>query len=330
MGNSYYALESVLDIPKWEHIQDWLAIITKMAIITVDYKGIPITKHSYCCDFCQSVRADPNLEKICQTCDSRAGLEAIRSHAPYIYLCHFNIIDIAIPIVMDDKYIGAVIAGQIKMNGSSASTKPIEHILPSRKNKYSIRHLRENKEAYLKIPVLIPDEVQKYALFLSSICSYIVETTLEKNKIIQTYETILEHSANINVSLPERAVKRTSDFYPLTAAKKQCSTAMLEPVFEYVHNHIDEPINQVQMAELLHLSPSYFSRLFVRKTGESFTQYLAHERLEYAKQLLEKTDDSIVQISEKLAFNSPGYFSTFFKKFEGITPLQYRKYYHSV
>ena len=49
-------MENVFSIDKWENVQDSLAETTGMAILMVDYKGRPITKHSSCCEFCQKVR----------------------------------------------------------------------------------------------------------------------------------------------------------------------------------------------------------------------------------------------------------------------------------
>ncbi|WP_252233382.1 PocR ligand-binding domain-containing protein, partial [Clostridium sp. DSM 1985] len=80
-------LNKVIDLEKWVNLQESLAVVTKVAIIIVDYKGNPITKHSGCHRFCKAVRANPELVKYCQKCDSRGGLEAVRLNEPYIYLC---------------------------------------------------------------------------------------------------------------------------------------------------------------------------------------------------------------------------------------------------
>ena len=133
MKNKLYDLDQLFDLPRWQLLQDRMAELTNMAIITVDYKGQPITKHSMCCPFCQSVRANPQLEKYCEVCDSRGGLEAVRSQKPYIYLCHFNIIDIAIPITVDDKYLGAIMAGQIRLK-DSADIGSFENLLSTQKS----------------------------------------------------------------------------------------------------------------------------------------------------------------------------------------------------
>ena len=84
------------------------------------------------------------------------------------------------------------------------------------------------------------------------------------------------------------------------------------------------------MARLCHLSPSYFSRLWADETKESFSQYIVRLKIEWAKRLLEDTEQSVTEVSENLGFSSPGYFIKTFKKSERITPLLYRKYCRNV
>nr|WP_255305534.1 AraC family transcriptional regulator [Paenibacillus sp. Mc5Re-14] len=105
-----------------------------------------------------------------------------------------------------------------------------------------------------------------------------------------------------------------------------CTSPALQPVFEYIHSHKSELVTLKHMAGLCHLSPSYFSRLFAKETGENFTTYLAKLKIKWAKQLLEVTNMPISQISDELGFNESGYFIKIFKKFEEITPALYSKY----
>jgi YesN/AraC family two-component response regulator len=60
-------------------------------------------------------------------------------------------------------------------------------------------------------------------------------------------------------------------------------------------------------------------------TGAGAKEYITRIRLEKAKSLIETTDLSIVDISEKTGFTSQSYFSTAFKAYTGITPSQYKK-----
>ena len=93
-------LKTLLDIPLWEKVQDELAKLTGTAIITIDFKGNPITKHSCRTDFCSVIRENPISRKRCFRCDALAGLEAVRLGGPYIYLCHCGIVDVAVPVMV--------------------------------------------------------------------------------------------------------------------------------------------------------------------------------------------------------------------------------------
>ena len=79
------------------------------------------------------------------------------------------------------------------------------------------------------------------------------------------------------------------------------------------------------MAKLCHLSPSYFSKLFLREVGENFTDYLNRKKITWAKDALRNTDTNINLIALDLGFQDNSYFVKVFKKYVGITPTQYRQ-----
>lgn len=59
MSRFEYTIENVLDIPLWEKMQDRLAELTGTAIVCIDIKGKPVTKHSGRTAFCSIVRENP-------------------------------------------------------------------------------------------------------------------------------------------------------------------------------------------------------------------------------------------------------------------------------
>lgn len=59
MSRFEYTIENVLDIPLWEKMQDRLAELTGTAIVCIDIKGKPVTKHSGRTEFCSIVRENP-------------------------------------------------------------------------------------------------------------------------------------------------------------------------------------------------------------------------------------------------------------------------------
>ena len=115
MAGIQYDMKNVLDIPLWERMQDQLAKMTGTAIVSIDYKGNPMTKHSGRTEFCSVIRENPVSRKRCYRCDALAGLEAVRLERPYIYLCHCGIVDVAVPVMVGDKYLGAVMFGQVRL-----------------------------------------------------------------------------------------------------------------------------------------------------------------------------------------------------------------------
>ena len=329
MKSNSFDLNQLLDVPRWQKLQDQLARVINMAIITVDYKGVPITKHSMCCPFCQSVRANPQLAKYCQICDSRGGLEAVRSQTPFIYLCHFNIIDIAIPITVDDKYLGAIMAGQIRLDGS-AELESFEHLLSSQKNSVATQHLSVHQAEYDAIPMFQYDQVLQSTQALFELSNYIVESAVSKTQLINAYENFYRNTQQVTHAIEPKQLFNSDEprnyLKVHRSGRAETEGSALLPALQYIEENRDQLITQAQMAQLCHLSPSYFSRLFTQEMGISFSQYMGIKKIAWARQLLEETDDSIESISEKLGFSSAGYFIKVFKKYEGITPFLYRKY----
>ena len=123
MSGRGYDLKTILNIPLFETLQDMIAKTTGTAIITVDYKGIPVTRHSCRTEFCTVIRENPVSRKRCFRCDALAGLEAVRLNSPFIYLCHCGIVDAAVPVVVGDRYLGAVMFGEVRLSDNSADVK---------------------------------------------------------------------------------------------------------------------------------------------------------------------------------------------------------------
>lgn len=340
MIKEYLHIDKILDLNKWKRLQDSLSTVTKLAILTVDYKGIPVTSHSSCQSFCQSVRKDPELLPYCQKCDSRGGLEAVRSNAPYVYLCHFHIIDIAIPITIDDKYIGAVMAGQVKLADPWNATG-LEQIATSKNEAFHQAKLNEYQVEYEALPVMTYEEVIKISNMLFLLCNYIVEEALNKNLLVEMFQRASGHSKTVSLSsiLPGYTIRNmetikkemtnavANAYLQSSQTESKCNNSVLKPAFDYIHANKGENVSLKQMADLCHISPSYFSRLFAKETGESYSSYLSGLKVQWAKQLLEVTDMPVSQISEEVGFNEPGYFIKVFKKYENLTPALYRKYY---
>lgn len=327
---THFNLDKILNLEKWQDLQDSLADITKLAIITIDFKGKPVSTHSNCTPFCQKIRANPDLAKMCQKCDSRAGLEAVRNNRPYVYLCHYNIIDIAIPITIDDKYIGAIMAGQVKPSFLE-SPPNLEQILYAPSNLQALQESKELKSLYKSIPTIDYDTILRSSEMLFKLCNYLTEEAAAKNLIIDQYHSLaLMPQTAVPVASNNPLLQPPADplipIHTSNTAFAKPKNKKLMPALEYIHTNTHLMVSLEKAAQLCHLSNGYFSRSFAKEFSTNYTAYISKLKIEWAKEILTKTDLPITQISDQLGFSDSGYFTKIFKKYEYLTPTLYRQY----
>jgi two-component system response regulator YesN len=118
--------------------------------------------------------------------------------------------------------------------------------------------------------------------------------------------------------LIERAVPRTSSII------KMAIRPDLAEARQYVLQRLDKKISLEEVAEHLHMNPSYFSRMFSKELGETFKEFVTRVKMERAKELLDQTNHSIGTICDMLGYESQSYFIKRFKACYGITPIEYR------
>lgn len=95
-------------------------------------------------------------------------------------------------------------------------------------------------------------------------------------------------------------------------------------VIRYIDDTLDQDIKLADLAQLVEVSQSHFSRLFKQSMGLSPYQYLLQQRVERAKQLLKKTNQPLVEIALACGFVSQSHFTRQFRQATGVTPKAYR------
>lgn len=99
---------------------------------------------------------------------------------------------------------------------------------------------------------------------------------------------------------------------------------------DYIYEHIHDRITIKELAEYLSLSESYLSKLFHKEVGVTLSQYIMNLKLEKAKNLLQYSEFSVVDIANYLSFSSQSHFIQTFQKSIGLTPHKYRnKNFHT-
>ena len=106
---------------------------------------------------------------------------------------------------------------------------------------------------------------------------------------------------------------------PNSSAKKLC-----DDVMRYVKAHYHEEINNILIAENFGYHPHYLNSVFAKNCGITLNKYINHIRLEKAKKLLVRTEDTILDITKKCGFSGQSYFSECFNQAFGKSPTEYR------
>lgn len=93
----------------------------------------------------------------------------------------------------------------------------------------------------------------------------------------------------------------------------------------YMESNYSEDISIERLVDISHYSQRHFIRLFSDAYHVSPQKYLTSIRLRHACTILKDTDLSVTETAMYCGFGDPNYFSRIFKKYSGMTPLQYRK-----
>lgn len=111
-----------------------------------------------------------------------------------------------------------------------------------------------------------------------------------------------------------------------TEAEAGCRKRSITDVLAYLHEHYLEPgFSAKYMAASFDTSVSNLSHFFKKNMGVSISAYVDQIKLEKAKQLLRDSDLKVGEIAELLQYGSSTGFAVMFKKYEGMTPKEYRE-----
>ena len=121
---SRFSLGEIVNPRILQEIQDNFAEATGLAAVIVDSDGSPVTKPSNFTGFCKYIRSFPNGLARCINCDDAGGRRRSMTYQrPAVYLCHSGLTDLAAPIIVQNEYIGAFLAGQVVLLQEESDAK---------------------------------------------------------------------------------------------------------------------------------------------------------------------------------------------------------------
>lgn len=146
-----------------------------------------------------------------------------------------------------------------------------------------------------------------------------LKKTLEKNPVVsRLYAETMANALMVhlleNYSIRKPILREYTD---------GLSQRKLQQVEEYINTHLEENLGLASLANLVQISPYYFSNLFKKSTGMTPHQYVIYRRVERAKELLLKGEMTIAEIAARVGFASQSHLNLHFKRLLGITPKKF-------
>lgn len=133
------------------------------------------------------------------------------------------------------------------------------------------------------------------------------------------YELYLKaHLANIFCEIFKNGL------YTRERKNKTKKSLVTEGTLNYIHENYADDFSTDKLSKKIGYSKSYLMHNFKEYTGKTVNEYLTEYRIYTAKQLLENTEKSILEIALECGFNESSYFIRIFSRQTGTSPLKYR------
>ena len=156
---------------------------------------------------------------------------------------------------------------------------------------------------------------------------------LEMEKLPQlSFERLMDElrgelAASATIDEVQACVENTwKDIFRSAVRQRETySNELIENILKYIgDNYADSSLSLTRVADRFKMNHSKLSVFFKEQTGENFIDYLSRKRVNVAKELLASDGLTIEQIGIQVGFDSVHTFRRVFKKYEVLTPGQFR------
>lgn len=114
---------------------------------------------------------------------------------------------------------------------------------------------------------------------------------------------------------------KTTGVFP---SKESLENHLIVEIKEYLYRHVEQRIRVSDICDTFGYSKSYLSKLFHEQCGETLVNYAVRIKINRAKDLIRENNLNFAQISSRLSFDNPQYFSRVFKRYTDMSPTEFK------
>lgn len=203
--------------------------------------------------------------------------------------------------------------------------------------------------------ILLTDYIQsfnrnKMAETLYSLESYLFKVNSSTNDIKLALEDMfLQIKEKMNITYPESSIPFPTNAEIITLIEKKhylyeiiqffseqfemvmnatgnsTRDSLFDDIIYYINHNYTKNLKLESIAPLFGYNSAYLGKVFSKKIGENFNSYVDHVRINQSKRLLKEKNIKVYEVAEAVGYKNVDYFHKKFRKYEGISPAEFRK-----
>lgn len=202
-------------------------------------------------------------------------------------------------------------------------------LIPANK-KHMIRNSAKVPDNFLNIGYrgTMPEEISLHPITLSEKCADIIRQLGEISH--PPLDNLKAEIACCKLTefilvLHEQLLDKSPSAKRMPVNRKHYYSEFVNRIIDIIEHRYNEPLELIDISEELGVSVSQIRALLKRETNASFIQHLQTYRMEIAKKLIQDGIDNINTIATRCGYKSQPFFFKVFRKFTGMTPLEFAK-----
>lgn len=202
------------------------------------------------------------------------------------------------------------------------------YTLPNVPQNYVRSKIYLSERAFEMVLDLFPEEMKMKERFSAESMVYALPEADEQPRIAAIFDELQrlgDRECYQNAIIASQYVRLLVALHRYATDMPFPTSGVVQKAVEYINAHTHEDISIDSICDAIHVSKYYFCRKFKQSTGLTVMNYILKTRIIAAKNLMDTTNLTIGQISQRCGFSSQSYFCRVFKAECGMTPMQFRE-----